>query len=967
MLSINMDDVIKVLTSMKSQLIAIGIILAVGIIVMIAVMKLKKPIKHLIRRSTGVAMIAGVVIVANLIATGPMKTMLDLVTGSGTINKSTSAQAKELAEKIGEEGIALLKNESNTLPMEKDSKLNVFGWGSTKPILGGAGSGALNDAYPTTDILTSLKDAGIETNADLTKFYTDYKDVRPEVGMFAQDWTLPEPAVSAYSKDLIASAKEFSDTAMIVISRSGGEGADLPTNMDDVMAGKVPGASYDDKVNEGKDWDEGDHYLQLDNREEEMVDMVCKNFGNVILVYNGANAFQLGFVNEYPQIKSVLWSAGQGHAGMEALGKIVTGEVNPSARTIDTYVYDLKKTPWWNNFGNYTYTNMKEFEYTSKGFTGVETTTVPSFVDYIEGIYVGYKYYETAAAEGVIDYDKVVQYPFGYGLSYTTFEQKMGDLSLSDGKISVDVTVKNTGKVAGKEVVELYYEPPYINGGIEKASKNLIAFDKTKLLEPGEEQTLTVSFDLQDMASYDYKENKSYVLEKGDYNISLQKDSHHVLDTKTYHQDATVVYDGENKRATDQVTATNRFDFAEGDVTYLSRKDHFKNYEKATAAPKSFELSDEAKKTFRNNSNYLNENATKEDEDASAGEVKTGVKTNLQLKDLRGLEKDDPKWDELLNSMSLDDMNALTSLAGYQTNSVDSIGKVRTNDCDGPASINNNFTGVGSLGFPVGVVVAATYNKDLAHAFGDSIGKMANEMDVSGWYAPAMNIHRTAFAGRNFEYYAEDGVLSGIIAAEAVKGAAENNVYAYIKHFALNDQETNRCGMLMTWANEQAIREIYLKPFEISVKDGGAKAVMSSFNYIGNRWAGGCKELLKDVLRDEWGFDGFVETDYFGVYGYMSADQAIRNGTDAMLVNYPTETNDYRFRDTNGAKQALRDSAKNIMYVVVNSRAYDPKNLNTGIAAWRIAMYLIDAVVAILLVLLMVRACKIYRTAKKEA
>ncbi len=956
MLSINMDDVIKVLTAMKSQLIAIGIILAIGIIVMIAVMKMRKSRKRFIRRTTGVAMIAGVVIVANLIATGPMKTMLDLVTGSGTINKATSAEAKELAEHIGEEGIALLKNDSNALPIKKDSKLNVFGWASTKPILGGAGSGALNDAYPTTDILTSLKDAGIKTNTKLSKFYTDYRDTRPEVGMFAQDWTLPEPNVSAYSEDLITEAKSFSDTAMIVISRSGGEGADLPSDMSDVMSGKVAGATYDDKVNKGNDWDEGDHYLQLDNREEEMVDLVCKNFENVILVYNGANAFQLGFVNDYPQIKSVLWSAGQGHAGMEALGKILTGEVNPSARTIDTYVYDLKNTPWWNNFGNFNYTNMKEFEYTSKGFTGVETTSVPSFVDYVEGIYVGYKYYETAAEEGVLDYDKTVQYPFGYGLSYTTFQQKMGDLSEKDGILSVDVTVTNTGSVAGKDVVELYYEPPYTNGGIEKASKNLIQFDKTKLLQPGESQTLTLSFRVQDMASYDYKGTKSYILDQGIYKISIQKDAHNVIDTRTYQLDQTITFDGDNKRTTDQVTATNQFDFAEGDITYLSRKDHFKNYKKATAAPKSFELSDRAKKTFRNNSNYLTEKATAEDEDSKAAAVETGKKTDLKLKDLRGLEKDDPKWDELLNSMSLDDMNALTSLAGYQTNSVNSIEKVRTNDCDGPASINNNFTGVGSLGFPVGVVIASTYNKELAHAFGDSIGKMANEMDVSGWYAPAMNIHRTAFAGRNFEYYAEDSILSGRIAAEAVKGAAENDVYAYIKHFALNDQETNRCSMLMTWANEQAIREIYLKPFEISVKDGGAKAVMSSFNYIGNRWAGGCKELLKNVLRNEWGFDGFVETDYFGVYGYMSADQAIRNGTDAMLVNYPTETNDYRFRDTNGAKQALRDSAKNILYVVVNSRAYDPKNLDTGIAPWRIAMYILDAVVAVLLVLLMVRA-----------
>ena len=317
-----------------------------------------------------------------------------------------------------------------------------------------------------------------------------------------------------------------------------------------------------------------------------------------------------------------------------------------------------------------------------------------------------------------------------------------------------------------------------------------------------------------------------------------------------------------------------------------------------------------------------------------------------------------------MDEMTLDDMNALISLGGYQTNSVDSIGKVRTNDCDGPASINNNFTGVGSIGFPVGVTIAATWNKDLAYRFGESIGKMANEMDVSGWYAPAMNNHRTAFAGRNFEYYSEDPVLSGHIAANAVKGSQDYGVYAYMKHFALNDQEGNRCDMLCTWSNEQAIREIYLKPFEKCVKDADCLAVMSSFNYIGNRWAGGSSSLCRNVLRDEWGFRGFVETDYFGVYGYMSADQGIRNGSDLMLVNYPTATNDVQFRETAGAQQAMRESAKSILYVVANSRQYDPENLNTGIPKWKIIMYAADAVITLLCLALLSKFFSNYRRRK---
>ncbi len=968
MLAINWDDVINVLTSMRPHLIAIGVILALAIIISIAVIKMQKPKKKLTRSITWTAALVAIVTTINMICTGPMSTMLSLVTGRGTITEETSKSAQDLAVQIGEEGIALLQNDDRQLPLASGSKLNVFGWASINPILGGAGSGSLNDAYATVGILQSLKDAGIETNEELTKFYTDYKADRPVVGMWAQDWTLPEPNVSRYSDDLMKNAKSFSDTAMIVISRSGGEGADLPNDMTAVVDGSYGdgttyrAATYDDTLNDGNDWNKGDTYLELDNREKEMVDLVCKNFDKVILVYNGANAFELGFVKDHPQIKSVLWAAGMGHVGMTALGKIVTGEVNPSARTIDTYVYDLTKTPWWNNFGDFNYTNMDEFNVPGKSFaTGEDTLAVPSFINYTEGIYVGYKFYETAAQEGLIKYDAVVQYPFGYGLSYTTFEQKMGDITEKDGVLSFDVTVTNTGDVAGKDVVEVYDNPPYKNGGIEKASANLVAFDKTDLLDPGASQKLTISINVEDLASYDYQNAKAYVLEAGDYVLSINRDSHNVIDSKTYKVKTTVTYDGDNKRSSDKVTATNQFDYAEGDLTYLSRKDGFANYEEATAAPTNFEMPEDQKKTFYNISNYLTAEVTAQDEDPDAAAITTGAKNGLKLKDMRGLEKDDPKWDQFMDQLTLDEMNAIISLGGYQTNSVDAIGKVRTNDCDGPASINNNFTRVGSIGFPVGVVIAATWNTDLAHAFGDSIGKMANEMDVSGWYAPAMNIHRTAFAGRNFEYYSEDGFLSGAIAADAIKGAAENGVYSYMKHFALNDQEGNRCDMLCTWADEQAIREIYLKPFEMSVKEGHAQAAMSSFNYIGNRWAGGSKSLLENVLRDEWGFDGFVETDYFGVYGYMSSDQAIRNGTDLMLVNYPTQTNNVQFRDTNGAQQAMRTATKNILYVVVNSRAYDPANLNMGMPVWKIIMIIADIVIGALLVLKLVLALRRYK------
>lgn len=969
MLSINMSDVMNVINSIRTYLIAIGAIIIVAILIQLLVSKMKKPGRRLIRGSAFIAAVAGICICVNLICIGPMSTMLDLISGSGTITEETSKEASALAVEIAEEGTMLLQNDG-VLPLAAGTKLNVFGWASTNPMLGGGGSGALNTAYESVSLLQSLNDAGIETNTELSDFYTSYKADRPVCGMWTQDWTLPEPNVSKYSADMMANAKAFSGTAMIVISRPGGEGADLPNDVQAIIDGTYQdgttyrAATYDDTLNEGNDWNAGDHYLQLDNREKEMVALVCQNFENVIVVYNGSNAFEFGFVKEYPQIKGLIWAAPGGHVGMTALGEVVSGKVNPSAKTVDTLVYNLKSTPWWNNFGDFNYTNMDEFKYTSVGFTGTESTSIPSFVNYVEGIYVGYRFYETAAAEGLINYDEVVQYPFGYGLSYTTFTQKMSEITDNGDTISFTVDVTNTGTAAGKDIVEVYSNPPYTNGGIEKASANLVQFEKTGLLEPGASQTVSIVISKEELMSYDEKNAKGYVLEAGDYEISINTDSHHKIESKVFNVAETVAYSGENKRASDHVTATNRFDYAAGNVEYLSRADHFANYAAATAAPASFEMAEDAKAGFYNISNYLTAEATAADEDPNAAAVATGADNGLKLVDMRGLDKNDPKWDQLMDEMTLDDMNALISLGGYQTNSVDSIGKVRTNDCDGPASINNNFTGVGSIGFPVGVTIAATWNKDLAYRFGESIGKMANEMDVSGWYAPAMNNHRTAFAGRNFEYYSEDPVLSGHIAANAVKGSQDYGVYAYMKHFALNDQEGNRCDMLCTWSNEQAIREIYLKPFEKCVKDADCLAVMSSFNYIGNRWAGGSSSLCRNVLRDEWGFRGFVETDYFGVYGYMSADQGIRNGSDLMLVNYPTATNDVQFRETAGAQQAMRESAKNILYVVANSRQYDPENLNTGIPKWKIIMYAADAVITLLCLALLSKFFSNYRRRK---
>jgi len=947
MLAINMDDVINVLNSCKPYLIALGIALALAIIVTVACMKLKKPVKKLVRKEAWIAFLMAAVVIINLICFIPMSSMISLAMGNGTITEETSNEATALCEDIADEGIVLLKNEDNILPLTNTQNINVFGWASTNPCYGGTGSGALSDAYETTTLLGGLEDAGYKINTELTDFYKAYREDRPEVGMWAQDWTLPEPTADSYSDELINNAKEFSDTAMVVITRVGGEGADLPTDVSKV--------TYTDNSENYKDFEAGEHYLQLSQTEKDMLDLVCANFDNVVVVYNGANTMELGFLNDYKQIKGAIWCPGTGQSGFESLGAVVAGTVNPSGKTSDTFVYDLTATPTYNNFGNFLYDNMDEFAATSKNFgTGEEEATIPSFVNYVEGIYVGYRFYETAAVEGLIDYDKTVQFPFGYGLSYTDFEQKMGDVTVADGKVSFDVTVTNNGTAAGKDVVEVYYNPPYTNGGIEKASANLIDFAKTDVLQPGESQTINVSFSEEDMASYDTYGNGCYVLETGDYEISINSDSHNAIASQTVSVADTVVYDENNARSTDDAAATNQFAYAEGDATYLSRADGFANYATATAAPTNFTLAEDEKADFLNNSNYDPANYNNDSDEMPT----TGAKNGMTLADMRGLSYDDEKWDTLLDQLTVSDMDTMIALGGYQTSAASSVGKVMTVDCDGPASINNNFTGTGSIGFPSAVMIANTWNKDLALSFGESIGKMADEMDVSGWYAPAMNTHRNAFAGRNFEYYSEDGVLSGKMAANAVIGAEKYGVYAYIKHFALNDQETNRTGMLCTWSNEQAIREIYLKPFEIAVKEGGAKAVMSSFNYIGTQWAGGTYPLQTTVLRDEWGFRGFVLTDYFGVYGYMDSDMGIRGGTDCMLVAYDTDTT-----SATGVK-AMRQASKNIMYTVVNSRAYDPENLKTGLMNWQIIAIVIDIILGVLVIFLEVLTIKKY---KKDA
>jgi beta-glucosidase len=948
MLSINMTDVINVLKLIAPHLIALLVVLVAAIVVMIAVRKKERAKKFMIRRQALIALLAAIVTIGNLICFGPMSNMITLATGKGEVTDKTIAEARELSKTVAGEGIVLLENKG-LLPLTSGTKLNVFGWSSVSPYYGGTGSGGFSPDFETNTLLEGLESAGFETNKELSDFYRAYRTDRPEIGLFGQDWTLPEPPLATYSDAMMENAKSFSDTAVIVIARSGGEGADLPK---DVTAG----VTYNENSTEYSDFSAGQHILQLDKTERDLFDRVCADFSNVIVVYTGANTFDMTFVDDYPSIKGLVWCQGLGQGGFPALGSVLSGAVNPSGKTSDTFARNIANSPWFNNFGNYEFDNVEEF--TLDSGDPILGVSKPHFVNYVEGIYVGYRFYETAAVEGLIDYDKEVQYPFGYGLSYTTFEQTMGDLNVaSDGNITVDVTVTNTGSVAGKDVVELYDTPPYTNGGIEKAAVNLVAFDKTKLLEPGESQTLTLSFTQESLASYDANVNKAYVLEEGEYVVSLRTDSHTVVDEKTFTVGSTIVYGENNKRSTDVVAATNHFDSALGNATYLSRADHFANFAEATASPASYSMTDEAKAEYVCNLNYDPMALNNENDEMPV----TGANNGLVLEDLRGADYDDPRWEQLLDELTVDEMVPLIGLGGYQTIEVSSVKKARTTDCDGPASITNNFTGKYSIGMPSSVTLACTFNKELALEYGRLMGKMCDEMEASGWYAPAINTHRAALGGREFEYVSEDGLLSGTQIAQEVIGAKEYGVYSYIKHFAMNDQETNRWNMVSIWAPEQAIREIYLKPFEIAVKEGGAQAVMSSYSYIGPHWSGANDSLLNKVLRDEWGFRGMVITDYFLGANFMDADACIRNGNDLMLVAYEMGDNTLSDQTSATGIKAMRTAAKNIMYTVVNSRAYEPENLRSGLYGWQIALIIADLVVLALLALWEVKTFKKYK------
>lgn len=842
------------------------------------------------------------------------------------VNK-TYEESRNLVEEIANEGFVLLENKNKALPLdlskETEKNINIFGQNSVDITYGGGGSGS-GDESKNIDLKTGLENAGFKVNAELTDFY---KDAMPEAesssifNLIGGDYNLSQPATSDFSDEMLANAREFSDVALVVFSRKPGEGGDFPT----------------DTTNYGGDAEH--NYLQLSAKEEELLDMVkFMDFEKVIVIVNSTNPMELGFLED-EGIDGAVWVGAVGSTGTNSIGNVLSGKINPSGRLIDTYAYDSTSAPSYFNVGDFNFTNT---EYVDNSIMGGGKTTYHKFMNYNEGIYVGYRFYETRFIDnktGQCDeeaYSKVVQYPFGYGLSYTKFKQEIAGYKTSNDVITVDVKVTNTGNTAGKEVVQLYFTAPYYEGGIEKSHVVLADFGKTQILEPGASETITIELPVEEMASYDYINEKAYVLDEGKYEIKLMKNSHKVMDSKEYEVAERVVFGEDNKRSSDGVVATNQFDDMNADFKYVSRADW------EGTLPTEIAKDTEAPQAVVDELLSLEVKDNPEDEDIVFADH------GLELKDMVGLEYNDPKWDQLLEQLSINEMERLIGFGAFATQPIKSINKPMTIDIDGPAGLNGLSNGIRGVQYCSEVVVASTWNVELVEKMGETIGNEALANGVSGIYGAAVNIHRTPYGGRDFEYYAEDPVVAGNIASALIRGAESKGVYYYLKHFALNDQETNRLQVTI-WTNEQAFREIYLRAFEIPVKEANAKGVMTSVNRIGATWPGASYELCTTVLRDEWGFEGMVVTDNC-MGDYADPDQAIRAGNDLMLApielagDAPTE----RSSESNTGKQAMRKASKNILYVVANSAAFDSAE-KIAFPTWTVILGVVDALLLALI------------------
>ncbi|MDE7405997.1 MAG: glycoside hydrolase family 3 C-terminal domain-containing protein [Clostridiales bacterium] len=947
--------------------------------------------------------------------------------------KSDFASASELYEyeenlvaQIAQEGVTLLENDG-LLPLAKGTMLSLFSHSSVDLVSGGSGSGS-GSFELTLTLKQGLEDAGLKVNETLWNFYESGNGSKYKRGVGVinygvdLDWRINECPISEIKSDSAVVSSFGDSVAMFVLSRTGGEGGDLARDM----------AAYSGKS--------GSHYLEPDETELGVIEYLNKTFDNVILLVNCNNAPELGWVKNYKNIKAVVNFPGAGRTGTRGLGYVLTGldkdgkEISPSGHLVDTFVYDNFSSPAMQNMGDFAYDGTDYY-----------------YVNYAEGIYVGYKYYETRyedvvkgrAGAGDYDYTSTVLYPFGYGLSYTTFEWSNFTVGVAaNGKINVSLTVTNTGTRRGKDTVQIYVSSPYtdydIANGVEKSSVSLVGFKKTDFIAPNGHEDVHITLDLKDFTSYDANGAKTYILDAGTYYITAASDAHKAVNSILAAQDVTsekLVGEGnpafvgtytqnELDKTTyavgvNNVAITNLFDNASlTDTPYLSRSDwsvmdndglrYGTASDKASGAEIggkqwSHSISKELKAALDSRSSLNPAEGT------VTAKYKFGADNGVDLVDLRGLSYDDPLWDKLLDQITLSELAELIDESGYYTIEMLSINKPKAIDLDGPAGLNDVEghgssdigKGLKAMTWPSEYMLACTWNEELAEKMGDGMGEDGLYSGAAGWYGPGMNIHRTPFAGRNFEYYSEDSYFSGVLGKAEVHGAANKGLYAFVKHFALNDQETHRDQMgIVTWAQEQAIREIYLKPFEMTVVDntvtvrynepeknasGDIKgytmktselpatfAIMSSFNRIGATWAGGNYNLITGVLRNEWGFNGFVLTDY-EVASYMHTNQCIAAGGDAKLKadNIP---GNFKFGfslegDAEGQAYA-REAAHHILYTVVNSSAMNGLvhgvKIVKGFAYYKIIVIVWDVLAGIGLAVLVFLLIKHVRSVKSK-
>ncbi len=804
------------------------------------------------------------------------------------------AASAVVAEQVQAEGSVLLLNKDNVLPLVETKKINIFGARSAIPSYGGGGSGSIN-VDDVVSFYETMEEAGFELNQELVNLYLNWrqteeislKDHQPKKGKGLFATILPnivgvlggekfdELPVNRIPDGVIDRATDHSNTALVMVGAFSREAVDA--------------SSYSDKTQES---------LQLDSEERKLIEMLDKEFDHIVVLINAGNPMELGWIEEYPSIKSVLSIGFPGEAGFSGVSKILSGEFTPSGKLTDTWAYDVLSAPGAQLTGDFGYTNLPD----------------EHFINYNEGIYIGYRFYETYYENNEEGYWNAVQFPFGYGLSYTTFDWMPSGFSVDtepDGSVQLSVTVTNTGEYSGKEVVQIYYTPPYYpESGIEKSAINLVDYKKTKELAPGEREVLTFTFPLRAMASYDYSDQEAWILEQGEYEITVAHHVHSFEESFSFTLDQDVVY------RTDEVTQAeikNLFSDAEGNLTYLSRND--------------FDGTMEAMLDIDYTAPQSVKDATEYVITPKEGTLPTvGAKNSLLLKDLEGLSIDDPTWDLFLDQFKLDEMIKLVSAGGWQTVPIKRLGVPKTLDYDGPASIRHYFGKWSTLGFPSATVVGQTWNDALQYDMARAMALEGVLHDIDIWYAPAMNLHRSALGARNFEYFSEDPVLSGRAGAALTLGAESRGMAVTIKHFALYTQETNRNGGAFTWIDEQALREIYLKPFEISVKEGTANGVMSAFPRIGHRWAGANSALLIDLLREEWGFEGLVVTD-ITIGKHMDASESITNGNDLMLFmlsgGHEKDIKEAYKIDPVGTLEGLRYSVRNILYTVLQTNAME--------------------------------------------